>query len=276
METQEPKNILEDIDLAELYHENSKLRKIDQEHFNWISFISMSPTLREIMLRPFKLYRGKPIIVLPEITQFSKSKLSFDDAVLMRKSCRSFQDGITLIQLGKILYYGYGITRTMQVEGSSMKIRFRAVPSAGALYPLEVYIFALNVIDIKPGLYHYNARDNSLELLQEKDFREILERITLSKSILKGAACLIVLSAIFARARLKYRKQAYRFVLFEAGHVSQNMMLAATSLELGTVAIGGFLDDEINCIIDINGINESVLYLLACGKPVDEENPVLD
>lgn len=269
MNRQHPDNI----DADELYHENSKLRRIDQDHFAWISFVGMSPEIKETMLRPYKIYRGAPRITIPnEPHAILKSELSFDEVIFRRVSDRSFKGSASFEQTAKILHYGYGVTRRDHLPGNQASdhpvenLRFRAVPSGGALYPLEVYLFALDISGLEKGLYHYNTRDSVLEFLREGDFRERLADIAFSTDILSGAAGFIVLSAVFQRSRFKYRKQAYRFVLFEAGHVSQNMMLAAASQKLGTVAVGGFIDDELNHLLDIDGLDESAIYLLAFGK----------
>ncbi len=255
-------------DPAELYHENSKLRRIDQDHFSWITFVGAAQSIRETLSRPFRIFRGKPQIPLGRPEELPRSRLSFEKITARRISDRSFEGPVSLDQAARILHCGYGITRTTSTP-DGISLRFRTVPSAGALYPLELYLFAFDISGLDPGLYHYNVRDHRLELLEQKDFRETLMHVTLARDILEKAAGLVVISALFDRTRFKYRKQAYRFILFEAGHVSQNMMLAATSLELGTVAIGGFMDDELNEILDMDGVNEAALYLLALGKPAE-------
>ena len=224
---------------------------------------------REIMAQPFKIFRGKPRVSLPMVPdKLPKTSLSFDEIILKRKSDRTFKGPVSLDKLAKILYYGYGTTRILQTsEENPLELRLRTVPSAGALYPLELYIFSLNISGLTPGLYHYNIRDNYLEFLREDDYLNLLINATFSKEIIQGAAGIIALTAVFSRTKFKYRKQSYRFILLEAGHVSQNMMLTATSLNLGTVAIGGFIDNEINNALDIDGVNEATLYLLAFGNP---------
>lgn len=257
-----------DIHPAELYHENSKLVRSDEELFAWFGFVATAPVLRDTLLRPYKRYRGKPRVPLPrDAAELPPATRGFDESVLARRSERAFAGAVPLGHLAKMLHFGYGLSRKGTPGVPPDEQRFRAAPSAGALYPLEVYVAALSVAGLEPGLYHYAPAEDALELLAAGDHSERLGRITFAPETFADAAGAVILSGFFERSEFKYRKRAYRFVLLEAGHVCQNLMLTACSLELGTVALGGFLDDELNDFLGIDGLAEAALYVLPFGNP---------
>ncbi len=254
-----------DIDPAELYHENSKFTRSDDDLFAWLGFVNSSPALQQALSQPHKRYRGKPRVPLPHA--LPTAVRGFDEAVLSRRSERSFAGDVALEHLAKMLHFGYGLSRKDQPGASAAEHRFRAAPSAGGLYPLELYVAAHSVGGLQPGLYHYVPADHVLEMLVPGDHAERLGEITFSPSVFRGAAGAVILSGFHARSTFKYRKRAYRFVLLEAGHVCQNLALTACSLGLGTVALGGFVDDELNDLLGLGDLNESALYVLPFGVP---------
>lgn len=252
-----------EIDPAELYHENSKLTRSDDDLYAWFGFVASAPALQETLSRPFKRYRGKPRVPLPHA--FPPAQCGFDEAMLARRSERTFAGPVALGALAKMLHFGYGLSRRDQPGIGAMERRFRAAPSAGGLYPLELYVAARSITGLEPGVYHYAPAEHALEMLVPGDHGERLGRITFSPEVLAGAAGAVILSGFFARSAFKYRKRAYRFVLLEAGHVCQNLALTACSLGVGTVALGGFVDDELNALLDLDGLDESALYVLPFG-----------
>ena len=158
----------------------------------------------------------------------------------------------------RILYYSCGIT--------DERSGFRAAPSAGATYPIEVYPMVNSIEGLTQGLYHYLVESNELELIREGDFRREISRAALDEQMIMQANVVLVLSAIFQRTRLRYRDRALRYIYFEAGHIAQNTYLIATSMGLGTCAIGAFYDDDLNRLLGFDGKEQSVIYLLAVGK----------
>jgi SagB-type dehydrogenase family enzyme len=185
--------------------------------------------------------------------------LTVEKAIANRRSQRDFSGAtMSLAELSHILYYSSGITDKRQ--------GLRAVPSAGATYPIEVYAIVNNVEGLAKGIYHYLISSHELELLREGDFRNEMSRAALQEQMLKQANVIVALSAVFQRTQQRYRERAQRYICFEAGHIAQNTYLVATSLGLGACAIGAFYDDEFNRLLGLNGKDESVLYLLALGK----------
>jgi SagB-type dehydrogenase family enzyme len=189
----------------------------------------------------------------------SYNGLTVEKAIANRRSQRDFTDEVmSLAELSHLLHYSSGLTDKRQGT--------RAAPSAGATYPIEVYAIANNVEGLARGIYHYLISSHELELLREGDFRNEMSRAALQERMFKKANVIIALSAVFQRTQQHYRDRAQRYICFEAGHIAQNIYLVATSLGLGTCAIGAFHDDEFNRLLGLDGKNESVLYLLAVGK----------
>jgi SagB-type dehydrogenase family enzyme len=134
------------------------------------------------------------------------------------------------------------------------------------LYPIETYVVVHNVVDIEPGLYHYAVAEHTLAQLRDGNLRTEIMVAGIGQEMLAEAQVCFVLSAIFQRTRWKYRERTYRYVQLEAGHIGQNLYLAATSLGLGACAIGAFLDDSLNDLLGVDGEEEAALYIVTVGK----------
>ena len=185
--------------------------------------------------------------------------LSIEKAIAKRRSERSFSGKImSLAELSHILYYSSGIT--------DKRIGFRAAPSAGATYPIEVYPVTNNVEGLTKGIHRYLVDSHELELIREGDFRQDMARAALGEQMIMQANVILVLSAIFQRTQRIYRERGRRYILFEAGHIAQNTYLVAASMGLGACAIGAFYDEDFNRLLGLDGREESVLYLVAVGK----------
>jgi SagB-type dehydrogenase family enzyme len=122
------------------------------------------------------------------------------------------------------------------------------------------------VAGLETGLYHYAVLEHALERLRTDDLRTELVVAGVGQEMLGQAQVVFVLSAIFQRTRWRYRERAYRYILLEAGHIGQNLYLAATSMGLGACAVGAFLDDNLNNLLGLDGEEESALYLIPVGK----------
>ncbi len=142
---------------------------------------------------------------------------------------------------------------------------FRTAPSAGAQYPIETYVVAARVEGIAPVIYHYAAADHALERVRGGTFGGDLVIAGLGQGFLGQAPVVLVLSAIFGRLRWRYRERAYRYALLEAGHIGQNVYLAAEAAGLGACAVGAFFDDALNRLLDLDGVEEAALMLLPVG-----------
>lgn len=195
-------------------------------------------------------------IALPR--EISAGEMSLDDAISRRRSVRDYAARpLTVEQLAGLLHLACGITDA----GRGL----RAAPSAGALYPTEIYPVIHNVDGLRQGIYRYLPDLHSLELLRGGDFRTALLLSCLGQDAVAGAGVVFVLTAVFQRTRWRYGDRAYRYVLLEAGHIGENLYLAATAMGLGPCGIGAFLDDGINQVLGVNGTSEAAVYLVAVG-----------
>ena len=187
--------------------------------------------------------------------------LAVETAMQKRRSVRNYSgEPITLAQLAQLLFAAQGVT------GSMYGTALRTAPSAGALYPFEIYVVGNNVSGLDKGVYHYAVREHALELLKAGDFRDDITEAALQQDMLGEANVSFVLAAVINRARHKYGERGFRYIYMEAGHISQNIYLQATSLGLGSVAVGAFLDDEVSKLIGVDGEREVPIYLHAVGS----------
>lgn len=186
-------------------------------------------------------------------------ELSVEEAIATRRSERDFsRQPMSLDELSHVLHYSSGITER--------RYRLRAAPSAGATYPIEIYPVVNNVEGLARGIYHYVILSHELEKLREGDFRQEMAQASLRQSMVSEANVALVLSAVFQRTRRRYRERAQRYIVLETGHIAQNIYLVATSLGLGSCAIGAFHDEDFNLLLGLDGKEESVIYIMVVGK----------
>jgi SagB-type dehydrogenase family enzyme len=243
----------------ELFHENSKTRRYDASLSNEEIHARMKD-LHESL--PFV---GYPVIELPSSLMPLTSCL--DEVISSRISALNMDAYVfTMRELGTLLHYAYGITRDN--NGTSSPRPFRTVPSAGALYPLEIFFHSTRIEGLNPGLYHYNATQNNLRLLRAGDETPRISGAMVQSEVVSRASLIIFITAIFERTIFKYRDRGYRFVMLEAGHVAQNITLVAHAMGLGCLNIGGYFDREIDDFLDFDGITQSTVYMGALGKAI--------
>ncbi|MGB2884456.1 MAG: SagB/ThcOx family dehydrogenase [Dehalococcoidia bacterium] len=191
--------------------------------------------------------------------ELADSGLSVEKAIAKRRSERNFsRNPMSLAELSHILHYSNGLT--------DKRSGFRASPSAGATYPIEIYPVINNIEGLTTGIYRYSVSTHELELIREGDFRQEMAQAALGQRMLIEANVVLVLSAIFERTTRRYQERGQRYILLEAGHIAQNTSLVATSMGLGICAIGAFYDEDFNRLLGLDGRQESVLYLVAVGK----------
>jgi SagB-type dehydrogenase family enzyme len=142
---------------------------------------------------------------------------------------------------------------------------FRTAPSAGALYPVETYIFANQVETLEKGIYHFRPREFDLELIREEDLAKELSFGALGQNMVLQAHVTFLWSAVVERAKWKYRQRAYRYIYLDAGHIAGNLYLAGEALGLGVCTIGALFDDPVNNILGIDGEEETIIYMATAG-----------
>lgn len=170
----------------------------------------------------------------------TRGETSLEETIARRRSERMFSHKtLTTGQVGQLLWAAQGITGT--AEGHSL----RSAPSAGALYPMEVYALT------QDGVYRYVPQKHALEVLEEHDLRGGLSRACLGQDPVRDAALDIVICAVYERVTGKYRERGKRYVDMEAGHIAQNVHLQAVAMGLGSVSIGAFNDGEVGDLLNL-------------------------
>ena len=186
----------------------------------------------------------------------TEGEISVERALLERRSVRDYREGaLTLAQVAQLLWAAQGITSRKGL---------RTAPSAGALYPLEVYLVVGEVTGIEQGVYRYDPNVHMLYQVTEKDKRADLAGAALGQSCIEESAAVLVLTAIYERTTRKYGQRGIRYVHMEAGHAAQNVFLQATALELDVVVVGAFDDGAVMTLLQ-RGADEQPLYLMPVG-----------
>ena len=186
------------------------------------------------------------------------SDTSVEQAILERRSVRVYEnEPLTLIEVSQLLWAAQGI--------SDSKRGFRTVPSAGALYPLAVYVVMGNVEGVTKGVYKYNPHEHELAKIRNGDVRDELTIAALGQTCVGHSAVVMVFSAVYERTTRKYGDRGIRYVHMEAGHAAQNVYLQAVSLNLGAVVVGAFEDKEARKLLNISD-EEQLLYIVPVGK----------
>lgn len=258
------------VEPATLFHENSKYVPgwMGLERRSVAEFESGPLALTQALIDPD--YAGSDLIELPAPTRQSTS---LHEALAARRSADGFDGGaLTIRNLGTVLGAG-GITATVDIDheafARSHSKFLRAYPSAGALYPVELYVLSLDVASLPTGVYYYAPHHHGLRVLNRDE--SIPTRVDsaflgIDSDGLDGPSAILVMTGAFWRSMAKYGPRGYRYVLQESGHLGQNLLLAAATTGLAALPVGGFYDDEVDRILGIDGINEATLYGLALGR----------
>jgi len=188
--------------------------------------------------------------------------VSVEEAIAKRRSVREYaSDPITLAELSQLLWAAQGVT--------DARSRHRASPSAGALYPLELYavVGERGVVDLAAGIYHYSPEDGGMTMVKDGDRSGELRAAALDQEAVGLAAVNIVTAAIMKRTRSKYGERGLQYVFQESGHAAENVFLQAVSLGLGTVVVGAFNEEEIRSVIGARP-EERPVYIQSVGVPL--------
>jgi SagB-type dehydrogenase family enzyme len=174
-------------------------------------------------------------IKLPE--PLTDSGASFEQVLSLRRSVRTFTaEPLTLSEVAQLLWSAQGITGHNGL---------RTAPSAGALYPLEIYLVAGNMTDLQTGVWNYLPHNHRLKHLGGTDIRAPLAHAALEQAWIREAAAVVIFTAVFERTSRKYGERGMRYVHIEAGHAAENLFLQAVSLDLNSVVVGAFRDDAV-------------------------------
>jgi SagB-type dehydrogenase family enzyme len=183
-----------------------------------------------------------------------------------RRSRRAYAPGQSLSQgvLSALLWATQGLTAR---HGD---LYLRTAPSAGGLYPVETYLAVRAVDGLDPGIYHFRPLKADLEFLKRGDYAGVLASAALGQEMVADAQVTFIWSAVVERGKWKYRERAYRYIYIDAGHIGQNLYLAAEGLGLGACTIGAFFDDDVNRLIGVDGTEEAVIYIGCVGRPAKD------
>ena len=185
-----------------------------------------------------------------------ESGYSVEEALLNRRSVRDFSaQPITLAELGQLLWAAQGVTS---------RNGYRTAPSAGALYPLEVYAVVGAVEGLAPGIYGYQPGAHELEARRAGDYRSSLSQAALGQQWIRDSAAILVFCAVSSRTTAKYGRRGESYILMEVGHAGQNVFLQAQALGLSAVVVGAFRDAAVNELLTLPR-GENALYLMPIG-----------
>jgi SagB-type dehydrogenase family enzyme len=234
----------EPLELALLYHLNSPVPK---------SYVKRVPAT-EMRYMP-----ADPFLELPQAPRDNP----LSELLTRRSSVRSFENQVMpLVCLAQLLDAGCGLNGVRQVEGQFYE--GRNSPSAGGLYPLEVFVSTQRVEGLGGGLYHYEPRGHGLHWVSDAVPTDFVEPL-LQQNDFVNANAMFVFTSVFMRSMGKYGARGYRFALLEAGHQAENISLMAVQLGLGSLCLGGFNDMSLNTILGIDGQRHAALYCVAVG-----------
>jgi SagB-type dehydrogenase family enzyme len=237
-------------DVGVIYHQWSKPGIIDAlgSVANWGPPVEL-----------YKTYPNARVVELPEPKL--DGGLPTARAIATRRSTRDYVPSpMSSDELSRLLFLTSGIATDK--FGNAR----RTAPSSGALYPIEVYAVVHSVDGIEPGVYHYAYREHALEQVRAGDFRAKVVEQAIAQEFLGECGVVLFLTMIMQRMRPKYQDRSYRYGLLEAGHLGENAYLAATSMGLGACGVGAFMDDAINEMLGVDGVEEAAVYMLAAGR----------
>jgi SagB-type dehydrogenase family enzyme len=188
-----------------------------------------------------------------------ESSTSLERALAIRMSVRSFKDTpLNLDEVSQLLWAAQGVTAPR--EG------FRTATSAGATYPLELYLVAGDIHGVSAGVYRYRPLQHDLVKVADGDVRAPLAAAALGQTCVARGVVVLIITAVYERTTRRYGERGIRYVHMEAGHAAQNVYLQAAALELGTVVIGAFTDDRVHSVAHLPR-GEHPLYLMPVGRP---------
>ncbi|HIE29281.1 TPA: SagB/ThcOx family dehydrogenase [Candidatus Poribacteria bacterium] len=193
-------------------------------------------------------------ITLPKPSH--SSAVSVEETLQKRRSIRRYKDEqLTLAEVSQLLWAAQGITASW---GG------RTAPSAGALYPMEIYLVAGKVEGLEAGVYRYNPKEHVITKQREGDARQKVSDAALGQEVIRDAPISLILAAVYERTTRKYGQRGIRYVHIEVGHVGQNIYLQAETLGLGTVMVGAFYDQKVKDILGLD--NEEPLGIMPVGR----------
>ena len=244
-------------DAAEALHEASRLySSVAPDRLATLVALSANPGLQHTAMRSSRSHAHRPAIELPDARL---PRRQYRELLATRRSSLSARRRpLRLNDLAAVLASSYRSTR---LESGAVR---RPVPSGGALYPLDLYVVALEVEGLDVCAAHYDPFRHRLEILRALAVSDVRASVV-DPELVDRAASVVIIAGSFWRSRFKYGTRGYRFVLLEAGHVGQNAVLAAAALGLEALPLGGFYDRRLDGLVGVDSLHESAVYAILLG-----------
>jgi SagB-type dehydrogenase family enzyme len=210
--------------------------------------------------------------VLTEVVLPTPAPGALDGLLRLRRSGRRYlAETLPLPALAALLHSAYGM---LEAPGPGVPSGHRPVPSAGGLFPLDLYVFTRRVEGVADGLHLFDPLAGTVGLVRAGDVFGELEPVMYAYPFIAGANVVVALAATFARTQAKYGPRGYRYILIEAGHVGQNVSLRAAELGLSSLCMGGFVDSELNALVGLDPTRAGIVYAIGIGvAPPGPEAP---
>lgn len=258
----------DDTHAVDVFHSRTKWgRTLDRRASVRVRAFLQDPALNRIVARSRNEYPDATAFPLPEA---QLGDMSLQDAIVRRRSMSDDANGpqspIELQDVSAVLKYSCGIVDDRSYRGEPLFRSLRACPSAGALYPLEIYPVVMDVTGLTAGVYHYDVARHALSLLRAESTVERMPGFDLQPGFRSRASVVFVVTAVLLRTMAKYLDRGYRFAMNEAGAMTQNMHLSAVSLGLPGCVWGGFSDDDVADYIGVDQAREVVTLGFVLGK----------
>jgi len=258
-------------DLLEIGHDLTKLRPAGSPEIVRAVTLFQQPVMYQIEYTHDRDYPLQTSIRLPEPALTDRP---FSELIRSRRSCRSFGgSALTMTELSALLFGAIGETGRMTAsfeDGRPVEVSLRTIPSGGALHPTRAFVALLKEGQLDPGVYHFDVPEHALELvkpLSGSDIDTLFAAFPIHPDPvnLAQASSIFFITTKFWRARAKYGPRGYRYCLQEAGAACQNLSLTAVALGLASVVLGGFYDDEVHSVLEIDGVDHAVITSVAVG-----------
>lgn len=253
--------------LQEIYKERPKAANIGREFVRLTRYVYLNKSAQqEGYPRPDAIKaRSGEMLSLPAVGLLKTNTPSFKEVMENRRTLRKYsQKDLSMDELSFLLYSS-SWARDFQTN-EKREITFRNVPSAGSRHPIETYIDARRVDGLKKGLYYYHPIKHCLILVEEGEgIQQKIYEACLRQEMIKNSNANFIFSAVPYRSSWRYGQRAYRYLYLDAGHIGQNLQLAAEAIGGGACMIGAFYDEAMDKCLGFDGIEEYVIYIATVG-----------
>lgn len=246
---------------------NSKLTRDRQKRIGLRTALMDNPFVQKRAAQPFKRYEGAPRYALDDYKDVEVAT-PLQAIAKTRKSTKDYSSTpLSLMHLAQLFHYSYGVMRTELLHQEKVPWKFRPTPSPGGLFASEIYFLALNT-DLPPGLYHYRPDTNVLEQVKLGDFGDFVRQYCGVEPYINSVATLggvVMVTSLIERLYIKYGERSYKFMLIETGLLAGQLSNMAEALDIGSCMLGGYLDDEVNAFLGVDGVFETVQNVMVVG-----------